>query len=87
MCLNTGVARVEIHKAEAQLSQLVERAQGGEEIILTRQGVPAVRLVVPEHAGGFASLAGVWGGQMRVAEDFDELPDEIAELLGDLRTP
>jgi prevent-host-death family protein len=86
MRLNTDVARVEMHEAETHLSQLVERAQGGEEIILTKRGVPAVRLV-PERADGFASLAGIWGEQMRVAEDFDELPDEIAGPLGARRTP
>lgn len=39
--------------------------------------------LVPERGGeGFASLAGVWRGRVRIAEDFDELPDELAEALG-----
>jgi hypothetical protein len=33
-------------------------------------------------AAGFASLAGVWEGRVRIADDFDELPDELAESLG-----
>ncbi len=74
--------RVGMHDAKTHLSQLVERALGGEEIVLTRRGQPAVRLV-PEHGGeGFGSLAGVWRGRVRIAEDFDELPDELAEALG-----
>jgi prevent-host-death family protein len=76
------MAKVGMHDAKTHLSQLVERALAGEEIVLTRRGEPAVRLV-PERAGaGFASLAGVWRGRVRIAEDFDELPAELAEALG-----
>lgn len=42
-----------------------------------------MRRVVPEHrGGGFASLAGVWRERVRIADDFDELPDDLAESLG-----
>jgi prevent-host-death family protein len=71
-----------MHAAKTHLSQLVERALEGEEIVLTRRGKPAVRLVPERATGGFASLAGVWDGQVRIADDFDELPDELAESLG-----
>jgi antitoxin (DNA-binding transcriptional repressor) of toxin-antitoxin stability system len=71
-----------MHEAKTQLSRLVERALDGEEIVLTRRGEPAVRLVPERGGGGFASLAGVWQGQVRIADDFDELPDDIAESLG-----
>jgi antitoxin (DNA-binding transcriptional repressor) of toxin-antitoxin stability system len=70
-----------MHEAKTHLSQLVERALEGEEIVLTRRGKPAVRLV-PERVGGFASLIGVWKGRVHIAEDFDELPDDIAERFG-----
>jgi len=71
-----------MHEAKTHLSQLVERALEGEEIVLTRRGEPAVRLV-PERAGdGLAALAGVWQGRVRIADDFDELPDDLAESLG-----
>lgn len=30
----------------------------------------------------FASLAGVWSGQVQTADDFDELPEDLAESLG-----
>jgi prevent-host-death family protein len=76
------MARVGMHEAKTNLSQLVERALEGEEIVLTRRGEPAVRLVPERTGGGFASLAGVWEGRVRVADDFDELPDDLAERLG-----
>jgi prevent-host-death family protein len=76
------MARVGMHEAKTHLSQLVERALDGEEIVLTRRGEPAVRLVPERAAGGFAALAGVWRGRVRIADDFDQLPDDLAESLG-----
>ena len=75
------MARVGMHEAKTHLSQLVERALEGEEIVLTRRGEPAVRLVPERSGGGFAALAGVWQGRVRIADDFDELPDDLAESL------
>lgn len=76
------MARVGMHEAKTHLSQLVERALDGEEIVLTRRGEPAVRLVPERSGGGFASLAGVWRGRVRIGADFDELPDDLAGPLG-----
>ncbi|ESR26746.1 type II toxin-antitoxin system Phd/YefM family antitoxin [Lutibaculum baratangense] len=41
--------RVSISEAEATLAELIRRAEAGEEVVLTRDGKPAVRLV-PENA-------------------------------------
>jgi prevent-host-death family protein len=76
------MTRVGMHEAKTQLSKLVERAEGGEEIVITRRGEPAVRLVPARRGDGFASLAGAWAGRVRIADDFDELPPELAESLG-----
>ena len=37
--------RVSVTEAEGQLSELVRRAQAGDDVLLTREGQPAVRLV------------------------------------------
>lgn len=76
------MTRVGMHEAKTQLSKLVERAESGEEIVITRRGEPAVRLVPAKRGDGFASLAGSWRGQIRVGEDFDELPADLGEALG-----
>jgi prevent-host-death family protein len=76
------MTHVGMHEAKTQLSKLVERVEGGEEIVITRRGEPAARLVPERRSDGFASLAGSWRGQVRMAEDFDELPDDLAESLG-----
>ncbi|WP_137045132.1 type II toxin-antitoxin system Phd/YefM family antitoxin [Pseudolabrys sp. FHR47] len=41
--------RVPVTEAKGQLTELVRRAEAGEEIVLTRHGQPAVRLVPVEH--------------------------------------
>jgi prevent-host-death family protein len=76
------MAEVGMHQAKTQLSKLVERALEGEEIVVTRNGKPAVRLVPTEQAGGLASLAGAWKGNVRIADSFDELPDDLADAFG-----
>ncbi len=37
--------RVSVSEAKAQLTDLVRRAEAGDEVVLTRHGQPAVRLV------------------------------------------
>ena len=71
-----------MHEAKSTLSKLVERVEGGEEIVITRRGAPAARLIPAQQGEGFASLAGAWRGRVRIADDFDELPDDLAEALG-----
>lgn len=71
-----------MHEAKTQLSKLVERVEAGEEIVITRRGEPAARLVPERRGGGFASLAGAWRDQVEIADDFDELPPDLADDLG-----
>jgi prevent-host-death family protein len=70
-----------ISEAKAQLSALVERALAGEEVIIGRAGKPAVRLV-PFTQRAEQRRPGTLKGQVRIAPDFDELPEDIAEALG-----
>lgn len=66
-----------LYEAKTSLSRLVDRAAGGEEIILSKAGKPLAKLVpfrrspVPRQPGG-------WEGQVRIAEDFDDpLPEDL----------
>jgi prevent-host-death family protein len=77
-----AMAQVGMHEAKTKLSQLVERAEAGEEIVIARRGTPVARLVPVERTSSFASSYGAWRGKVRMADDFDELPDDVAEAFG-----
>lgn len=72
-----------MHEAKTTLSQLVERATAGEEIVISRNGKPVARLVPVVGTSSLATVRGAWAGHVRMAEDFDELPDDIADAFGD----
>jgi len=70
-----------IHEAKSQLSKLVDQALRGEEVIIARAGTPVVRLV-PFHQAETPRQGGQWNGKVRIAEDFEELPADIAGAFG-----
>ena len=70
-----------IHDAKSRLSKLVEQAMRGEEVVIAKAGTPVVRLV-PIQADTSPRLGGQWKGRVKMADDFDSLPDDIAEALG-----
>ncbi len=47
--------QVSVSQAKGQLTELVRRAEAGDEVILTRHGLPAVRLVPVQPARDRAS--------------------------------
>lgn len=67
---------INIHAAKTHLSRLVERAAAGEDIVIAKAGVPRARLtsLESEHV---AREPGAWRGRVRIAPDFDELPEEV----------
>ena len=71
-----------MHEAKTKLSQLVERAEAGEEIVIARNGEPVARLVPVATVTSLALVRGNWRGRLRVADDFEKLPDDIADSLG-----
>jgi prevent-host-death family protein len=77
------MAHVGMHEAKTHLSRLVERAEAGEDVVIQRNGKPVARLVaVAEEPRSLASIRGAWRGRVRMAADFDELPEDIAEAFG-----
>ncbi len=76
------MATVGMHEAKTQFSRLVDRALAGDEVVVTRRGEPVVRLTpVRPAARSFAALRGSVP-ELRIADDFDELPDDVARALG-----
>jgi prevent-host-death family protein len=71
-----------MHEAKTKLSQLVERAEAGEEIVIARNGKPVARIVPVAATSSLATVRGAWRDRVRMATDFDELPGDIAESFG-----
>ncbi|HUC15699.1 MAG TPA: type II toxin-antitoxin system Phd/YefM family antitoxin [Acidimicrobiales bacterium] len=67
---------VGVHEAKTHLSRLLDDVAAGEEILITRRGEPAARLVAPP--GGQKRTFGIDRGRLIVPGDFDEpLSDEV----------
>jgi antitoxin (DNA-binding transcriptional repressor) of toxin-antitoxin stability system len=68
-----------MHEAKSQLSRLVGLAEGGEEVIIQRSGRPVARLVAVQRRRPVAEAFGALRGEIELADDFDELPADLAE--------
>ncbi len=69
--------KVQLHAAKARLSELVDRAQAGEEVVISRHGKPVARLVgyAPKRA---TRRLGVLRGQIKFHKGWDDpLPDDV----------
>lgn len=71
----------DISEAMAQLSALIEAVQAGEEVIIGKAGKPVARLVRYQGAAS-PRRPGALKGRIRIVDDFDELPVDIAEVFG-----
>lgn len=71
---------VGVHEAKTHLSRLLDEVAAGREIVITRRGLPAARLVACERGGGRAF--GIDRERLVVPEDFDApLADEVLEAF------
>jgi len=70
-----------ITEAKAQFSKLLRRVAAGEEITITKRGVPMARLV-PVAAQKVNRQLGFYEGKFTVPDDFDApLPDKILDAF------
>jgi len=68
---------VDISEAKARLSQLVERAAAGEDVIVSRNGKPLVRITRLQPPTRRVKF-GVLQGKLKVPPEFDApLPDHV----------
>lgn len=70
-----------ITEAKAHFSSLIEKVLTGEEIIIKKAGKPVA--VLTEYTGNKTKRKpGALEGRIYIAEDFDQLPDDLAESFG-----
>ncbi len=73
---------INIQQAKQQFSRLLRRVNEGEEVTITRAGVPVARLVRIEHKPAGKRPMGMNRGKIWIAEDFDApLPDHLLKLF------
>jgi len=69
--------KVNIYEAKTRLSELVEQAASGEDVIIARSGVPVARLTRLQRTARKRHL-GLLDGRFRIPDDFNEpLPEEV----------
>lgn len=73
-------ASVSLYDAKTGLSKLVDRAAAGEEIVITKNGVPMAKLVAVPHRDKPRKPANALG-LTYIADDFDEPDPEIEKLF------
>jgi prevent-host-death family protein len=71
------MAPVSIYAAKRRLAQLVDKAAGGEDVVLSRHGKPVARITRLEPAKRKIRF-GLLKGKVTLASDFDApLPDSV----------
>jgi prevent-host-death family protein len=69
--------KVNIYEAKTRLSQLVDEAASGKDVVIARAGRPVARLTRLAGKGGKRRL-GILDGRFRIPNDFNRpLPEEV----------
>jgi antitoxin (DNA-binding transcriptional repressor) of toxin-antitoxin stability system len=71
-----------IGEAKTNLSKLVALAEKGERVELRRGKQPVVQLVPLPSSSATRRKPGALVGRIRLAEDFDAWPEDVAHALG-----
>ncbi len=82
---------VNIHAAKTNLSKLIEKAEAGEEVVIARNGKPAVRLTPiaaqSDRPGVEEPEAPAWFGELRgqiwIAPGSEQPDDELTREMED----
>ena len=73
--------KVNIYEAKTRLSQLVEEAASGEDVVIARAGRPVARLTRLPKAGRKRRL-GLLDGRLKIPDDFNRpLPEEVLRIF------
>lgn len=72
---------VKVHEAKTHFSKLLHAVEDGEEVLVKRGDKPVAKIVPYEPSERRARRFGSLKGQIRIADDFDEIPPEFDEYL------
>jgi prevent-host-death family protein len=80
--------KVGVYEAKSKLSQMIDRALAGEEVVITRNGEEVIELR-PVKKKRKTDWIGMWKGQVIVHDDFDDPLDDdetVKYLTGEIET-
>ena len=77
-------AHIDIDDAKANLSQIIERVERGDEIVISRAGTPVAK-VVPLRRAVARVARGSLAGSLVLSDDWDS-PDANESIADDFRT-
>lgn len=69
-----------IHQAKTNLSQLIQMALDGQNIIIAKSGKPIIKLE-PIKEKLLPRKPGAWKSKIKISKDFDELPEDLLEMF------
>ena len=77
--------KVSVYEAKSKLSQMINRALEGEEVVITRNGKDTVKLTPVPQKGNWI---GMFEGQIKIHDNFDyPIDDEtLAYFTGEAET-
>ncbi len=69
--------KISVYEAKSKLSQMINKALEGEEVVITRNGKDTVKLTpVPKKR----KWIGMYSGQIKIHDNFDDPLEEFEEL-------
>jgi prevent-host-death family protein len=71
--------KVSVYEAKSKLSQMINAALDGEEVVITRNGKETVKLVPATNGDTKNSWIGMWDGQIDIPDSFFEPLEEFEE--------
>ncbi|MFL6375277.1 MAG: type II toxin-antitoxin system Phd/YefM family antitoxin [Pyrinomonadaceae bacterium] len=81
--------KVSVYEAKSKLSQMINKALEGEEVVITRNGADTVRLVPATKTSSEGDWIGSWKGKAKIHDTFyDPLDDDetVKFLMGEMDT-
>jgi prevent-host-death family protein len=82
--------KVSVYEAKSKLSQMINKALEGEEVIITRNGVDTARIVPAAKAAKNDAWIGSWKGKALIHDSFYAPLNEdetVNYLTGDVGSP
>jgi prevent-host-death family protein len=81
--------KVSVYEAKSKLSQMINMALEGDEVVITRNGADTVKLVPASKSTSKGDWIGSWQGKAKIHDTFyDPLDDDatVKFLTGEIET-